>query len=74
MHQKKGVVCQYLKGSSEGVQCNVVNKLIRYIEGADIRLCMGKHYEVCAIYISLLREAAAKTLNCMEYNNSLINL
>ncbi len=66
MYQSRGMLCQYLEGSSNGAKCNVLNKLVRSIQGADIRLCMGRHYEVCAIYISLLRETAAETLKCNE--------
>jgi hypothetical protein len=56
MYRTKGSICQHLKGSPEGAQCSVVNKLIRSIEDADIRLCMNRHHEACMYYMLSLRE------------------
>ncbi len=44
------VMCPHLKGSYDGAVCGSVNKLIKNIEGITIKLCMNRHYEVCAIY------------------------
>ncbi len=56
MYTVKESVCQYLKGSPDGVKCGVVNRLIRSIEDADIRLCMNRHHEACVYYVLSLRE------------------
>jgi hypothetical protein len=61
MHKIKGLICQYLKGSSDGVKCGVVNRLIRSIEDADIRLCMNRHHEACVYYVLSLRELVLDT-------------
>ncbi|HUO78247.1 MAG TPA: hypothetical protein VMU21_11800 [Thermodesulfovibrionales bacterium] len=66
MYKTQGVICQYLKGSPEGAKCGVVNELIRALQDADIQLCMGRHYEVCSIYVSLLLRNAAETIKCNE--------
>jgi len=56
MNRIKGLICQHLKGSPDGVKCGVVNTLIRSIEDADIRLCMNRHHEACVYYVLSLRE------------------
>ncbi len=58
MHLKSGAVCQFLKGSPEGAQCSVASTFVRFMEDADIRLCMGRHHEACSYYVRLLRTVA----------------
>ncbi len=51
----KESVCRYLKGSPDGVQCQVADRLIRSIEDADIQLCMHRRHEACSYYVFSLR-------------------
>jgi len=66
MYKTQGVICQYLTGTPEGAKCGVVNELIRAIKDADIHICMGRHYEACSIYVSLLLRSAAEMMKCNE--------
>jgi hypothetical protein len=56
MYRTKESICQYLKGGNDGARCTVVNRLVRNIEDADIRLCMNRHHEACIYYVLSLRE------------------
>ena len=56
MYQRSGLICHYLKGSDDGATCGVVKKLVRVVEGADIRLCMSRHFETCSYYMFSLRK------------------
>lgn len=58
MHLRSGTVCQFLKGTQEGVRCSVVNGFIRQMDYADIRICMSRHHEACAYYAYSLRDTA----------------
>ncbi|HCC68846.1 MAG TPA: hypothetical protein DEP99_03060 [Nitrospiraceae bacterium] len=49
MYLKSNLLCQHLKGSPEGAQCSVMDKFIRSMEDADIRICMGERREECYI-------------------------
>jgi len=63
MYLKSNLLCQYLKGSHEGALCSVMDKFVRSMEDADIRICMSKRYEACSIYIRLLQREAIKLVN-----------
>ncbi len=71
MYKINEAVCQYLKGSPDGVMCGVVNRLIRSIEDADIRLCMNRHHEACMYYVLSLRELAQLALGADDSNQAL---
>lgn len=62
MHQTRESICQYLKGSSDGALCGVVEKLIRSMEDADIRLCMNRHHEACSYYVFSLRRTLSEAV------------
>lgn len=55
------VVCPNLKGSAEGVQCSIANDFIKDIKDIDIKVCMSRHYESCALYFCGLKALAAKS-------------
>lgn len=63
MYPKSNLICPYLKGSSNGATCGIVDILVRDISNADILFCMGRHYEACALYISSLQKAAIRLIN-----------
>ncbi len=48
------ITCPYLRGSAEGVLCSAAGRYVKDMEGADIRLCMSRHYEACFMYITAL--------------------
>jgi hypothetical protein len=51
------IICPYLKGSCNGAICGVKKTLIKEMENISIKLCMNRHYEVCAYYrMSLLSD------------------
>jgi len=56
MYQRSGLICHHLRGSDEGAICGVVKKLVRFVEDADIRLCMSRHFETCSYYMFSLRK------------------
>ncbi len=56
MFSTKGLICRYLKGSIDGAKCEVINRLIRTTEDADIHLCMSRRHEACVYYVLSLRE------------------
>ena len=49
-------VCPFLLGSSEGVICKTSGNLVRDMQDIHPDICIGKHFEVCYIYISKLQE------------------
>ena len=48
------IICPHLKGSCEGAVCAARNSLIKDLETISIKLCMTRHYEVCAFYRNAL--------------------
>ena len=66
MYPKSTLICPYLKGSSDGATCRIVHVLVRNISNADIQLCMGRHYEACALYISSLQKAAIRAIRLIN--------
>jgi len=62
MKLKSNIICPYLKGGTEGTICSLVWKFIRDIEEGRILVCMSKHYEVCSIYFTSLREMSLNSV------------
>ena len=60
MGQITNVICPYLKGTAEGARCGAADELVRKIDGLSIKLCMSRHYEVCALYLAALKENAVR--------------
>lgn len=56
MQRIKESICENLKGSTDGVRCEVLNCLVRINEDADLWLRMNRHHEACAYYVLSLRE------------------
>lgn len=54
------IICPYLKGTAEGARCGAADKLVREIDGLSIKLCMSRHYEVCALYFTALKESVVR--------------
>jgi hypothetical protein len=53
------IICPHLKGSCEGAVCDAAQRLVKELETISIKLCMNRHYEVCAYYrMSLLDDDA----------------
>ncbi len=68
--------CPHLKGSSEGARCDAAlciaeNNLIKYIDDANIKLCINekRRFEACYIYFNKLRITAISRLS-MEMPSS----
>lgn len=55
MYRESRLKCPYLEGHSEGVKCRVRDEFIRNMEDINMKLCAGKHYEVCHIYFLKLQ-------------------
>jgi len=49
-------ICPYLKGSSDGVICSVTGELTRNIPDINPDICIGRHFEVCHLYLLKLHE------------------
>jgi len=47
--------CPYLQGAEAEAMCDVNCNFVTNIEDADIRLCMGRHYEACTAYQDSLK-------------------
>ncbi len=63
MSPRSEIVCQYLEGGPEGAKCGAIDRLIKSIEEADIRICLSRRYEVCRLYKrSLARNAARQVV------------
>ncbi len=62
MYQTSYVICPYLAGSPDGLMCSNVNRFIKDMEDGDIRLCMSRRYEVCSMYINILRKMALNSI------------
>jgi hypothetical protein len=63
MYQTRGLICQYLKGSSDGALCGVVDTLVRSLEDADIHICMNRHHEACSYYVFSLRRTLVNAVD-----------
>ncbi len=50
MSPRSEIVCQYLEGGREGAKCGAIDRLIKNIEEADIKICLSRRYEVCRLY------------------------
>ena len=48
------IICPHLKGSDEGAVCLAAKSLIKDLQDVTIKVCMGRHYEICFIYMSEL--------------------
>jgi len=53
--------CPYLAGSLEGVVCNAALTLLRNIEDINPDICISRHFELCHLYMSRLREMSFTT-------------
>lgn len=60
MNPRSEIICQYLEGGREGAKCGTIDRLIKDIEEADIKICMSKRYEVCRFY----KRSLGKTADC----------
>jgi hypothetical protein len=59
-------MCPYLDGSPEGIACNAAQDLIRNIKNINLNICMGRHFELCHVYMMKLREMTVT----QEYPNN----
>ncbi|NTU41748.1 MAG: hypothetical protein HGA78_01585 [Nitrospirales bacterium] len=58
------IICPNLKGSSEGAVCMASKTLVKDLQDVTIKICMGRHYEVCYIYmVALSQEACPNPFN-----------
>lgn len=48
-------MCPYLDGSPNGAVCNAINDLLKNIQDIDLKICMGRHFESCHVYVSVLK-------------------
>lgn len=48
-------ICPYLKGGSSGAQCGVVKMLVKDMHEVNIRICMSRRHEACAVYMCSLQ-------------------
>jgi hypothetical protein len=48
--------CPYLSGSLEGVVCNAALTLLRNIADINPDICISRHFELCHLYMSKLKE------------------
>jgi hypothetical protein len=49
-------ICPYLEGSSDGVICGVTGELARNIPDINPDICIGRHFEVCHLYLLKLHD------------------
>jgi hypothetical protein len=54
------IMCPHLRGTTKGVLCGAAERYVKDIEGADVRLCMNRHYEACFMYITALMTGETK--------------
>jgi hypothetical protein len=62
-------MCPYLDGSPKGAKCNAVNYLIKDIQDIDLEICLGRHFEKCLVYASVLKTMTRSHLasdQCIE--------
>ncbi len=62
MSPRSEIVCQYLEGGPEGAKCGAIDRLIKSIEEADIRICLSRRYEVCRLYKRSLAKNGVKSI------------
>ncbi len=55
MINRGSVTCPHFKGTDHGAECTIAKDIIRNIEGADIKFCMSRHFEICHVYLASLR-------------------
>jgi len=55
MNMERLTICPYLKGSAAGAQCRVVQELIKDMQDVNIRICMSRRHEACAVYFCSLQ-------------------
>lgn len=53
---QSSVICPYLKGSTGGARCSVVDKAIKDMAEVNIKICMSRRHEACAVYFSALHD------------------
>ncbi len=56
------IFCPHLKDSTEGSVCAVTGRMIKDMEDVTLKLCMGRHYEACYVYMQSLQ-------NMVEYGS-----
>jgi hypothetical protein len=54
------IMCPHLRGSAQGVLCDAAGRYVKDMAGADIRVCMNRHYEACFMYITALLTGEAE--------------
>jgi len=55
MSNRGSVMCPHFKGTDHGAECEIARDIVRNVEGADIKFCMSRHFEICPIYFNSLR-------------------
>ena len=58
----KTVTCPHLKSGAAGALCSVVMDQINNIADAEIRFCMGRHYEACYVYVKSIRRTNSQSI------------
>jgi len=52
------VSCPHLQCNHNDAMCSVAKEPIEDIADADIRFCIGRHYEACHLYYKSIQETA----------------
>ncbi len=69
MSPRSEIVCQYLEGGREGAKCGAIDRLLKNIDEADIRICLSRRYEVCRLY---KRSLASNDVNPIVVGSSTV--
>ena len=56
------IMCPHLKSSIDGALCSVVMDQINNVANAEIRFCMGRHYEACYVYVRSIRRTSGQPI------------
>jgi hypothetical protein len=62
MDHVKSITCPHFKSSADGDLCSVVMDQIENVADAEIRFCMGRHYEACYVYVKSLRRTNSQSI------------
>lgn len=56
------ITCPHFENSANGALCSVMMDHVKNVADAEIRFCMGRHYEACYVYVKSIRRSISHPL------------
>ncbi len=51
--------CPHFRAGTDGAMCCITDRLLRVMEGFQVKLCMSRRHEACSVYMQSLQKMDA---------------